>query len=553
MVGTFRDTELTPGHPLPELLADLERDRPVPRLRLGGMDEREVAALIGSWHGRRRGRHRARDPRGDRAATRSSSSSSCATSRRSAAARAWRERRVRRARGRARRHRAARRPPARARPGACSRVAALIGRDFDLDLLERVVDLAEDELLDVLDAAVRGALLAEVPSTPGRYSFAHALLRTTLEEELSATRRARLHRRIGEAIEPRHGDRLEPWLDELARHFGAAGPRRRSTAPCDYAVRAAAQATARLAYDEAVRLLAGAVRAAPARRARRPGRARPARDAPWPPPRRARAGGRRRARASPAPPTRRAPPDAGDAFARAALGHAGGTWERYGREDPASVALLEEALERLPEGDSPLRAQVLARLAVLLYFSRAGRPRRCWATPTRRWPWPAGSATPRRWRRRWPAAQYARWRPGRAAERLALADELDRADRGARDAGRLRPRRTLWRACALLELCRLDEADAHLARHARAGRAPRSSPSCSMHRDALRSMRALLEGDYAAARRRAREVLEWGERVEADGRRPLPMHAQYYARADGRVLNERDELGRLTPRTSSRW
>ena len=51
LVGTFRDTELDPGHPLPDLIADVERDRPVPRVRLGGMDEREVAALIGSWHG----------------------------------------------------------------------------------------------------------------------------------------------------------------------------------------------------------------------------------------------------------------------------------------------------------------------------------------------------------------------------------------------------------------------------------------------------------------------------------------------------------------------
>jgi DNA-binding SARP family transcriptional activator len=51
MVGTFRDTELEPGHALPDLIADVERDRPVPRIRLGGMDEREVAALIGSWHG----------------------------------------------------------------------------------------------------------------------------------------------------------------------------------------------------------------------------------------------------------------------------------------------------------------------------------------------------------------------------------------------------------------------------------------------------------------------------------------------------------------------
>ena len=46
-VGTFRDSELHPGHPLHELLAELERGRVLPRLRLDGMDEREVAQLIG--------------------------------------------------------------------------------------------------------------------------------------------------------------------------------------------------------------------------------------------------------------------------------------------------------------------------------------------------------------------------------------------------------------------------------------------------------------------------------------------------------------------------
>src|SRR4029078_275063 len=47
IVGTFRDSELQPGHPLPELLAELERGRELPRVRLDGMDEREVAELIG--------------------------------------------------------------------------------------------------------------------------------------------------------------------------------------------------------------------------------------------------------------------------------------------------------------------------------------------------------------------------------------------------------------------------------------------------------------------------------------------------------------------------
>ena len=220
----------------------------------------------------------------------------------------------------------------------------------------------------MLDAAVRGALLVEVASTPGRYSFAHALLRSTMEAELSATRRAMLHRRIGEAIEQRHRDRLDPWLDELARHFAEAG-RQEAERAVEYAVRAAGQATDRLAFDEAVRLLERAV--VLRRRADPVDQAELARLETALATAEAGAGRWEAARASfarAADAARAA--GAGTAFARAALGHSGGTWEQYGREDADSVALLREALERLPEGDSPLRSQVLARLAMLLYYAK---------------------------------------------------------------------------------------------------------------------------------------------------------------------------------------
>ncbi len=50
--------------------------------------------------------------------------------------------------------------------------AAVIGRDFDLELLARAVGESQDEVLDRLDGAVNGALLLEGRS-PGRFSFAH--------------------------------------------------------------------------------------------------------------------------------------------------------------------------------------------------------------------------------------------------------------------------------------------------------------------------------------------------------------------------------------------
>src|SRR5271168_1493874 len=53
-------------------------------------------------------------------------------------------------------------------------MAAVIGRDFDFDLLDAVTDPGEQDVLDVLDAASAIALVHEVPDVPGRYSFSHA-------------------------------------------------------------------------------------------------------------------------------------------------------------------------------------------------------------------------------------------------------------------------------------------------------------------------------------------------------------------------------------------
>ena len=80
-------------------------------------------------------------------------------------------------------------------------VAAVIGRDFDAELLGRVVEQDDDRLLDVLEGAVEASVLTESNETPGRFTFAHALINHTLYDELGTTRRARLHRRIAEALE----------------------------------------------------------------------------------------------------------------------------------------------------------------------------------------------------------------------------------------------------------------------------------------------------------------------------------------------------------------
>ena len=83
----------------------------------------------------------------------------------------------------------------------CCRVAAVIGRDFDLDLLARATKTTEDELLDILDAASSRGPGPRAGRHPGHYNFAHALIQHTLYEDLGPNRRARAHRQVAEALE----------------------------------------------------------------------------------------------------------------------------------------------------------------------------------------------------------------------------------------------------------------------------------------------------------------------------------------------------------------
>jgi hypothetical protein len=523
MLGTYRDTELHPGHPLTEILADLEREvGELERLRLEGLAEEEVAEIVGD-------RAEAETVRRIREETGGNPFFVKQLARHLDAAGTGVPAGVRDVIAR----NVARLPE---EAGRVLRVGALIGRDFDLGVLERVVDVSEDDLLDLLDEAVRAGILVEVASHPGRYSFAHALLRTTLEEELSATRRARLHRRIGEALERHHRDRLDPWLGDLARHFAAAGPEEADRAVA-YAVRAATQALDRLAYDEAVELLRGALAAReadePVDEAERARLLHELAGAVW------RTGAWTEARTlwARACAAARAG-DAGVLFAEAALGHSGGAWERYGTEDPESVALLEEALRLLPAEDAPLRARVAARLGGVLYYSPDSERRSQELVDD-------AIAMARRLGDEYAlstalaAAQYAYWRPGLQERRLELADELVALTAASGIPEREAEARA-WRAIVLLDLCRIDRADEDLGCFFDlAGRL--QQPELMVHAAAFRSMRALLDGRWADAEAAATEVLSLGERSEAVDA------LQFYGVEMIALRGEQLRLGELVP------
>lgn len=131
-------------------------------------------------------------------------------------------------------------------------VAAVIGREFDVAIVERVAAVDAD----AVDAALEEAEAARVVQALGkgeRYRFNHALIRETLYAELPTRRRVRLHRQVGEALEQQYARALEAHLSELAYHFleGAVGSDIEKAVA--YARRAAERAMAGYAYETAAR------------------------------------------------------------------------------------------------------------------------------------------------------------------------------------------------------------------------------------------------------------------------------------------------------------
>ncbi|WP_189241490.1 BTAD domain-containing putative transcriptional regulator [Planobispora rosea] len=147
---------------------------------------------------------------------------------------------------------------------ALLRVAAVAGRDVDVDLLAAVTATPEEQIMSLLEPAVVTGLLVEAGED---YGFSHALVRDTLYAELGRVEAARTHLRIGEALETLPaGDAGEEAsrAAALAHHFGRAvrvGGRAKAVR---YASEAARKATVQLAHDEAVVLWELALSALPA-------------------------------------------------------------------------------------------------------------------------------------------------------------------------------------------------------------------------------------------------------------------------------------------------
>jgi DNA-binding CsgD family transcriptional regulator len=249
--------------------------------------------------------------------------------------------------------------------GACQRileVAAVVGRDFELRVLQPASGLDAERLLVLLEEAEAARLVGAVPGELSRWRFAHALVREVLYEGLLAARRVRLHGLVADALEAVYAADPGPHLAELAHHLveAAAGHEEMAAKAVQMATLAGRRSLAMLAWEDAAELFEQALAALELTE---------------------RSGsqqrcelllavGEARMAASDVSAARAAYQQAGElarrigspeALARAGLGL--GLEITSGIVDSVQVGLLEEALAALGEADSPLRARVLAGLA----------------------------------------------------------------------------------------------------------------------------------------------------------------------------------------------
>jgi len=125
--------------------------------------------------------------------------------------------------------------------------AVAAGREFEFELVARAAGLSEGAALDALDELRAARLLEQLPD--GRLRFDHTLTMEVAYREVGEPRHRALHRRLAEALEALHRDRLDDVAGLIASHFAEGGAPERAAS---FAMRAGRRAASVAAWSEAV-------------------------------------------------------------------------------------------------------------------------------------------------------------------------------------------------------------------------------------------------------------------------------------------------------------
>jgi tetratricopeptide (TPR) repeat protein len=139
--------------------------------------------------------------------------------------------------------------------------AAVIGRSFAFELLQKACEMDADSLLDCVEEAERAGLLSSTMRHPEvRFQFSHELIRRAVIGGISPPRRQRLHLAVADAIERLYGDNLDDHAEDLAHHLWHAGTTADAGRTIRYLRMAGEKAVQRSATVEAVSYFRNALR-----------------------------------------------------------------------------------------------------------------------------------------------------------------------------------------------------------------------------------------------------------------------------------------------------
>ncbi len=137
------------------------------------------------------------------------------------------------------------------------RTAAIIGREFDAELLTTVAGEAHDVLEDRLQTAMRANVIQTLADQG--YRFTHDKIRECLYQDVGPYRRQRLHGLIGHALEAQATQMDARLLADLAYHYSRSGDRTKGSGYAERAARQAMEAYAAVDatahYQTALRLM----------------------------------------------------------------------------------------------------------------------------------------------------------------------------------------------------------------------------------------------------------------------------------------------------------
>jgi class 3 adenylate cyclase/tetratricopeptide (TPR) repeat protein len=126
---------------------------------------------------------------------------------------------------------------------------AVIGREFPLVLVARLLSISDDELNRMLSDLQQGEFIYEQPAAAGiEYIFKHALTQEVAYNSILTERRQQIHERAAQAIESLFAASLADHYTDLAHHYGRSG---NASKAVNYLHLAAQQAMSRSAYAEA--------------------------------------------------------------------------------------------------------------------------------------------------------------------------------------------------------------------------------------------------------------------------------------------------------------